>query len=73
MMKKHYNFSQAKPNPYAKRLKKEVTIQLDERTVDYFEALSVETGIPSRTLIKLYLRECAATRKRLAIRWKPAA
>ena len=72
-MRKHYDFSQAKPNPYAKRLKKEITIQLDERTVDYFEALSVETGIPSRTLIKLYLRECAATRKRLAIRWKPAA
>ena len=72
-MRKHYDFSQAKPNPYAKRLKKEVTIQLDERTVDYFEALSEETGIPSRTLIKLYLRECAASRKRLAIRWKPAA
>ena len=72
-MRKHYGFSEAKPNPYAKRLKKEVTIQLDERTVDYFESLSVETGIPSRTLIKLYLRECAASRKRLAIRWKPAA
>ena len=72
-MRKHYDFSQAKLNPYAKRLKKEVTIQLDEGIVDYFESLSVETGIPSRTLIKLYLRECAASRKRLAIRWKPAA
>ena len=72
-MRKRYDFSQAKPNPYAKRLKKEVTIQLDERTVEYFDALSAETGIPSRTLIKLYLRECAATRKRPAIQWKPAA
>ena len=72
-MRKHYDFSQAKPNPYAKRLQKEVTLQLDEHTVGYFETLSEEMGIPSRTLIKLYLRECAATRKRLAIRWKPAA
>ena len=72
-MRKHYDFSQAKPNPYAKRLKKEITLRLDERTVNYFEALSKETGIPSRTLINLYLRECAASRKRLALRWKPAA
>ncbi len=72
-MRKHYDFSQAKPNPYAKRLKKEVTLQLDERTVAYFEGLAEETGIPSRTLIKLYLRECAASRKRLALQWKPAA
>jgi hypothetical protein len=72
-MKKHYDFSQAKPNPYAKRLKKEVTVELDERTMAYFEALSAETGIPAPTLINLYLRECAASRKRLAIQWKPAA
>jgi hypothetical protein len=72
-MRKHYDFSQAKPNPYAKRLKREVTVQLDEGTVEYFEALAAETGIPARTLINLYLRECAASRKRLALRWKSAA
>jgi len=72
-MRKHYDFSQAKPNPYAKRLKREVTVQLDEGTVEYFETIAVETGIPARTLINLYLRECAASRKRLALRWKPAA
>ena len=72
-MRKHYDFSQAKPNPYAKRLKREVTVQLDEGTVEYFEAIAAETGIPARTLINLYLRECAARRKRLALRWKPAA
>jgi len=71
-MRKHYDFSQAKPNPYAKRLKREVTVQLDEGTVEYFEAIAAETGIPARTLINLYLRECAANRKRLALRWKPA-
>ena len=72
-MRKHYDFSQAKPNPYAKRLKREVTVRLDEGTVEYFESIAAETGIPSRTLINLYLRECAASRKRLALRWKPAA
>jgi hypothetical protein len=72
-MRKHYDFSHAKPNPYAKRLKREVTVQLDEGTVEYFEAIAAETGIPARTLINLYLRECAASRKRLALRWKPAA
>ncbi len=72
-MRKHYDFSQAKPNPYAKRLKREVTVQLDEGTVEYFEAIAAETGIPARTLMNLYLRECAANRKRLALRWKPAA
>ena len=72
-MRKHYDFSQAKPNPYAKRLEREITVRLDERTVAYFEALSEETGIPYRTLMNLYLRECTASRKRLALRWKPAA
>lgn len=72
-MRKHYDFSQAKPNPYAKRLKREVTVRLDEGTVEYFEAIAAETGIPARTLINLYLRECAASRKRLALRWKPTA
>src|SRR5436309_12984859 len=67
-MRKHYDFSQAKPNPYAKRLQKAVTVRLDERTMDYFEALAAETGIPARTLINLYLWECAASRKRLALR-----
>jgi antitoxin component of RelBE/YafQ-DinJ toxin-antitoxin module len=72
-MRKHYDFSQAKPNPYAKRLKREVTVRLDEGTVAYFEAIAAETGIPTRTLMNLYLRECAASRKRLALDWKPAA
>jgi uncharacterized protein (DUF4415 family) len=72
-MRKHYDFSQAKPNPYAKRLKKEVTVRLDAGTVEYFEAIAAETGIPTRTLINLYLRECAASKKKLALRWQSAA
>jgi uncharacterized protein (DUF4415 family) len=72
-MRKEYDFSKARRNPYAKRLKKQITIRLDEQTLGYFRSLSTETGIAYQTLINLYLRECAATGKKLAIRWKPAA
>lgn len=69
-MRKRYDFSKARRNPYAKRLKKQLTIRLDEDTLAYFRALAEETGIPYQTLINLYLRECAAQKKRPAMRWK---
>jgi uncharacterized protein (DUF4415 family) len=72
-MRKHYDFSKAKRNPYARRLKRQVTIRLDQATVAYFKNLSQETGIPYQTLINLYLRECASTRKRLSIAWRAMA
>jgi len=68
-MRKHYDFLHARPNPYAKRLKKQVTIRLDQETIRYFKALSEGTAIPYQTLINLYLRECAATKKRLRLDW----
>ncbi len=71
-MRKHYDFSKAKKNPYASRLKRQVTIRLDEGTVQYFKDLADETGIRYQTLINLYLRECAATRKRLSVQWEKA-
>ncbi len=69
-MKKQYDFSQAKRNPYASRLKRQLTIRLDETTIKYFKELSEETGIPYQTLINLYLRECAATNKKLSMKWR---
>jgi uncharacterized protein (DUF4415 family) len=72
-MRKEYDFSKAKRNPYAKRLKRQVTIRLDAATVGYFKELAEETGIAYQTLINLYLRECAATQKKLSINWIPAA
>ena len=72
-MRKQYDFSKAERNPYAKRLKKQVTIRLDERTIRYFKSLAEETGVPYQTLINLYLRDCAASRRRLAMNWRPAA
>lgn len=70
-MRKEYDFSEARKNPYAKRLKRSVTIRLDEGTIDYFKALAAETEIPYQTLINLYLRECAASGRRLAMQWRP--
>jgi predicted DNA binding CopG/RHH family protein len=70
-MRKRYDFSKARRNPYAKRLKKSVTIRLDEETIDYFKDLAAESGIPYQTLINLYLRDCAASERRLSMRWRP--
>ncbi|MBQ01387.1 MAG: antitoxin [Acidobacteria bacterium] len=72
-MRRQYDFSNARRNPYAKRLKKQVTIRLDEDTVQYFKDLSDETGIPYQTLINLYLRECASSRKKLSLVWRSPA
>ena len=67
-MKRSYDFSAARRNPYARRLKKQVTIRLDEATLGYFRRLSGEFGIGYQTLINLYLRECAAAGKRPTLR-----
>ena len=72
-MQAEYDFSKARKNPYAKHLrKKSVTIRLDEETVAYFKAMTDETGIAYQTLINLYLRECASTKRRLMMKWRPA-
>ncbi len=68
-MKKEYDFSKARRNPYAKRLKRQVTIRLDEATIAYFRNMAGETGIPYQTLINLYLRDCAASHRRLSMNW----
>jgi len=72
-MRKHYDFSKARKNPYAKRLKKQITIRLDLLTLDYFKAAAGSTGIPYQTLINLYLRECAAQRRQLSMEWRASA
>jgi len=70
-MRKEYDFSKmkARRNPYAKNLKKQVTLRLGVDVIDYFKALSGETGIPYQNLINLYLRECAHSRTKLTMKW----
>ncbi len=69
-MRKEYNFSKAKKNPYIKALKKQVTMRLDEHTIDYFKYLSGANGIPYQTLINLYLIDCANKQKKISLDWQ---
>lgn len=72
-MKRNYDFSKARKNPYARRLKKQVTIRLDKDVVEYFKGIAEETGVPYQTLINLYLRDCAAKSRKLSMQWKASA
>lgn len=69
-MRKSYDFSNSIPNPYAQKLKKQITIRLDEDTVEYFKAMADEKGIPYQSLINLYLRDCAQAHRELKLQWK---
>ena len=68
-MRKNYDFSESTKNPYAKAVKKQITIRLDEDTINHFKKMSEETGIPYQNLINLYLRDCAAKNRKLNIDW----
>jgi predicted DNA binding CopG/RHH family protein len=72
-MKKEYDFSKARKNPYARRLKKQITIRLDEPTIEYFKGVAELSGIPYQTLINLYLRDCAQKGRKLTMDWRPSA
>ena len=68
-MREEYDFSNARKNPYAKQLKKQVTINLDANTIEYFKDMAAKSGIPYQTLINLYLTDCAANKKQLQMSW----
>ena len=68
-MKKEYDFSKSKKNPYTKDLKRTVTIRLGEDVIQYFKELAMELGLPYQQLINLYLKECAALKKKLTMKW----
>ena len=59
-----------RPNPYAKELKKQITIKIAPSVIDYFKGESQETGIPYQTLINLYLIDCVKSKRKLEIAWK---
>ena len=69
-MRKEYDFSTARKNPYAAQLKKQITIRLDEDCITYFKTISEDVGIPYQSLINLYLRDCAASHRTLNLNWK---
>ena len=69
-MRKEYDFSKARKNPFAAKLTKQITIRLDEDSVGYFKVISEQVGIPYQSLINLYLRDCVAQNLKLDLLWK---
>ena len=71
-MRDEYNIEELNPrkNPYAGRLKKQVTMNIDSATVDYFKSLAESEGIPYQTLINLYLRDCAINQRKIQVSWR---
>jgi hypothetical protein len=71
-MRASYDFARMKGrrNPFAGRLKRSVTIRLDDVSIAYFKELAAETGVPYQSLINLYLRDCVSRRLRPAQRWE---
>jgi len=69
-MRKEYDFSKAKLNPYIKKLRKQISIRIDIDTIKFFKKRAEETGIAYQNLINLYLSDCAAHSKNINIVWK---
>ncbi len=69
LLDKEFDFKKAVRNPYAKKLKKQITIKLSPAVIDYFKEESEETGIPYQTLINLYLTDCVKEKRKLNINW----
>jgi len=70
-MKAEYDLStmKSRPNPYARQLKKQVTLRIRPDVITYFKEMSEETGVPYQSLINLYLQDCAKTHRKLNMEW----
>lgn len=68
-MRAEYDFTDSVRNPYAKHFRKQVTMRLGTDVIAYFKSLAQETGMPYQNLINLYLRDCAQSRKKIALKW----
>ncbi len=55
---------------YAKELKKQISIKMDQTIIDYFKNLSHENGIPYQTLINMYLSDCVRNSRKIEISWR---
>ena len=66
-MRRQYGFSKRKGrrNPYARLLKKPVTIRLGADVVDYFKTMANEMEVPYQNLINLYLRDCVQSHRHI--------
>ena len=70
IMKKEYDFSSSVKNPYIKKLKRQISIRIENDTIEYFKQLALQTGIPYQNLMNMYLRECAEKNMKPNISWE---
>ena len=71
-MRDNYDIEKLNPrrNPYAKMLKQQITININNDTIAYFKEDAKRTGIPYQTLINLYLTDCAQNNRKLDLKWE---
>lgn len=69
-MKDNYNFSRGIKNPYAKKLKKQITFRIDVDTIEYFNEQTADVGISYQNLINLYLRDCTEKKRSMSFSWE---
>jgi antitoxin component of RelBE/YafQ-DinJ toxin-antitoxin module len=63
-MRTEYDVSRSRKNPYAKALRRQITVRLDAAVIDYFKQMGAEMGMPYQNLINLFLKECASEKRR---------
>lgn len=68
-MRKHYDFSNSVKNPFAKKLKQQISIRVDNDILDYFKAIATDADILYQKLMNMFLRDCAEQKKKPSIRW----
>ncbi len=68
-MRKEYDLTKLKSrrNPYAKALKRQVTIRIGNDVIHYFKEMGNKTGVPYQSLINLYLRDCVDSHR--VLKW----
>ena len=66
-MRADYDFSNGIKNPYADKLKKQITIRLDDEVVNYFKNMAEETGMPYQNIINYYLKDCVKEKRHLEV------
>lgn len=68
-MRKEYDFSRSRKNPYTKRRSRPITMRVDVESIDYFKRMAADFGMPYQNLINLFLRDCAVNERRPIIEW----
>jgi predicted DNA binding CopG/RHH family protein len=68
-MREEYDFSNSIQNPYAKKVKKQISIKIENDTITYFKNLAIKVGIPYQNLMNSYLTDCAVKHVEPQLKW----